>query len=135
MDLSRLEKAIVSLEEALTAYDNAQAAPGSPQKTLMRDGTIQRFEYTFEMCWKMLKRYLEEYGLERVDTFTNRELFRVGAETGLLADAELWFDYLRRRNLTSHTYDDKTAQEVFQAAAAFSHDARFLLERLKERAV
>jgi hypothetical protein len=48
----------------------------------MRDGVIQRFEYTCELLGKMLKRYVEEYGLERVDFLTGRDPFRVGDEQG-----------------------------------------------------
>ena len=50
----------------------------------MRDGVIQRFEYTFELSWKMIKRYLEIYSLEKPDGFTNTELFRMGFEQGLI---------------------------------------------------
>lgn len=97
----------------------------------MRDGVIQRFEYTFELSWKMLKRYLEEYGLERVDFLANRDLFRVGYEQGMLRDAEAWLDYLKKRNLASQTYDAATATAVYLSARALLQDGRFLLERLR----
>ena len=134
-DLTSLEKAVESLETALATYARAPHPPGSAEHELMRDGVIQRFEYTFELSWKMLKRYLEEYGLERVDTLTNRDLFRLGAEQDLLRDAEAWLNYLRSRNLTSHTYDEATAETVYQSARDFLRDARFLLAQLKAKMV
>lgn len=133
LDTSSLEKAVASLEVALVACDRSDMPAGSAERVLMRDGVIQRFEYTFELSWKLLRRYLEEYGLERVDLLTNRDLFRLGYEQGLLADAEAWLGYLRFRNLTSHTYDESTAEAVYQGARAFVGDARMLLRRLQER--
>ena len=134
LDLSSYEKAIASLETALNAYASAQQPEGSAERELMRDGVIQRFEYTFELAWKLVKRYLEEYGLERVDSLTNRDLFRVGHEQSLLRDAEAWLNYLKSRNLTSHTYEPATAEIVFQSAKAFLADARYLLDQLRARA-
>lgn len=133
LDLSSFKDAVQSLDGALASYTNAPYYENAPERELMRDGVIQRFEYTFELAWKMLKRYLEEYALEKADHLSNRELFRRGYELGLLHDAETWFDYLRKRNLTSHTYDQATAEAVFQAAQAFAGDVHFLLAQLEQR--
>ena len=100
---------------------------------LARDGLIQRFEFTFELSWKTLKRYLEEYGLDQVDGMTNRELFRVGFEQGLLDHPETWFHYLRMRNQSSHVYNEGKAAAVFSAARNFLHDVQSLLDRLEAK--
>jgi nucleotidyltransferase substrate binding protein (TIGR01987 family) len=128
LDFSPLEKAINSLNRALV---RALAAPGDEE---LRDACIQRFEYTFELCWKMLKRQLE---LElpnptEVDGYSYRQLFRIGAERGLVQYVEAWFDYRELRNITSHTYDEEKAAKVFQALPAFAGNAEELLARLKE---
>ena len=133
INISNLEKAVESLAVALKACDNSPHREDSVERELMRDGAIQRFEYTFELSWKMLKRYLKEYSLERVNLLTNRDLFRVGYEQGMLRDAEAWLDFLKKRNLTSHTYNATTAKVVYQSAQYFLQDARFLLDRLRER--
>lgn len=133
LDLSSLEKAVASLKESLDTYD-AQATSAEPiARLVLRDGVIQRFEYTVELCWKMLKRHLEMSGLERVDTFGIKELFRVGFEQELIKDPVPWFDYLKKRNLTSHTYDEETAQTVFSVARLFLPDAKHLLSKLLEK--
>lgn len=62
-----------------------------------------------------------------------RDLFRVGYEQGMLRDAEAWLDFLKKRNLTSQTYNAATAEAVYQSARDFMRDARFLLERLREK--
>lgn len=131
VNVRSLDKAITALSVALELYDKNPLPEDAAEKVLLRDGVIQRFEITFELSWKLLKRYLEEYGLERVDTLTNRDLFRIGQEQGLLADAARWFHYLRMRNQTSHIYDDAKAHEVFRAARDFLPDAQDMIAKLK----
>jgi nucleotidyltransferase substrate binding protein (TIGR01987 family) len=128
IDFSPLEKAINSLKRALA---RATAASGDEE---LRDACIQRFEYTFELSWKMLKRQLEQElpNPSEVDGFSYRHLFRIGAERGLVQDVEAWFDYRERRNITSHTYDEVKAARVFEALPAFAGHAEELLASLKE---
>lgn len=129
LDFSPLEKAVGSLNRALA---RAHGAPGDEE---LRDACIQRFEYTFELCWKMLKRQLEEDlpNPSEVDGYSYRQLFRAGAERGLVRDVEAWFDYRERRNITSHTYDEAKAARVFEALPAFAVHAEELLAGLKGR--
>ena len=133
LDLSNLEKALVSLKTALDVYGRKTLPDTAHEKIVMRDGVIQRFEYTYELAWKMLKRYLEAYGLEKPDSLTNKELFRIGFESGLIRSPEKWFYYLKMRNQTSHAYDEVKAAEVFSASLEFASDAEFLLQKMKEK--
>ncbi len=133
LDLSSLVKAVEALRIALTIYDRSILTDDDPEKIVLRDGVIQRFEFTFELCWKMLKRYLEEYSLERVDGLNNRDLFRIGFEQGLLNDPQIWFHYLKMRNQSSHVYDEAKAAVVFAAARNFLSDAQALLMQLEEK--
>ncbi len=136
IDLSSLENAVTSLERAVNvSTDQAKMAKlDRDQRDTMRAGVIQNFEFTYELCWKMLKRYLEMVSASRetIDQLSFRDLIRVGAEKGIVADPERWFEYRRQRNITSHTYDDAKAQSVFETATEFVHDARHLLEMLKK---
>ena len=125
--------ALKALKIAFDIYDSNLLPSDVPEKIVLRDGVIQRFEFTFELSWKMLRRYLEEYGMERVDALNNRELFRVGFEQGLLENPEAWFGYLKMRNLISYVYDEAKAELVFNAARAFLPDAQDLLEKLEEK--
>ena len=88
LDLRSLKQAVEALKIAFEIYDHNLLEEFMPEKIVLRDGVIQRFEFTFELSWKMLKRYLEEFGLEKVDGLNNRDLFRVGFEQGLLDDPE-----------------------------------------------
>jgi nucleotidyltransferase substrate binding protein (TIGR01987 family) len=129
LDFSPLAKAISSLNRALV---RAVDAPGDEE---LRDACIQRFEYTFELCWKMLKRQLETElpNPMEVDGYSYRQLFRIAAERRLVQNVEAWFDYRECRNITSHTYDEKKAVRVFEALPTFAGHAEELLSKLKER--
>ncbi|HEX2222574.1 MAG TPA: nucleotidyltransferase substrate binding protein [Thermoanaerobaculia bacterium] len=119
--LTPFKKALESLEAVLAV----------PKDDIVRDATIQRFEYTYELAWKMIKRHLEWAGAE-ADSLTRKSLFREAARIGVIADAEPWFDYNEARDLTSHTYDEVRAEEVYEMARRFAVDARRLLEALKQ---
>jgi len=129
LDPSPLLKALSSLNRALT---KSYAAPEDEE---LRDACILRFEYTFELSWKMLKRQLE---LElpspsEVDGYSYRHLFRLGGERGLVQDVEAWFDYRELRNITSHTYNEEKAIKVFSSIPSFAKHAAELLEQLTRR--
>ncbi len=122
--LTPLEKAISSLELALQ----------QPKNEFIRDAVIQRFEYTYELCWKMLRRKLAiDHGEEQVKLLSRKELFRMAAEYQYLTDALPWFSYHKARNETSHIYDEAKAEEVFLIAQAFHPDAAALLNALQQR--
>ncbi len=99
-----------------------------PVDDIVRDAVIQRFEYTFELAWKNLKRVLEEeYGRREL---TIRDMFREGAAVGLVAKPEDWLEFHRARNLTSHTYSRKTAKDVYKIAKKFAKQATVLISKL-----
>ncbi|NJL27818.1 MAG: nucleotidyltransferase [Thermoanaerobaculia bacterium] len=98
---------------------------------VVRDATIQRFEYTYELAWKMLQRHLTWMGVLDVAHLDKRELFREAARAGIIENPEAWFDYHRARNETSHTYNRATALEVYETAKSFAPDARRLLTALE----
>lgn len=130
LDVSSLEKAVLSLDQALKACEKESA------NTLYRDASIQRFEYTYELCHKLLKRYLEitEPNAEEIDQMAFSMLIRTASEKGLLLnDWEKWRQYRHARNMTSHVYDEKKALEVYTVIPAFLNDAQYLLNQLKER--
>jgi nucleotidyltransferase substrate binding protein (TIGR01987 family) len=131
VDLRPLRRTIGALQEALFTYQSRTT--DESLRVLLRDATIQRFEFTFEVAWKTLKRFLEENSIEPIDRLTNRQLFRLGFEQGLLRDSAAWMLYLGRRNLTSHVYSEAIAAQVFEVIPEFLEDARFLLAQLEQR--
>jgi len=119
--LTPFTKALASLESILTREEDE----------VVRDATIQRFEYTYELAWKMLKRHLQWSGTD-TGSWDFKEVMREAARVKLIDDAEVWFEYRRARNQTSHTYEKKTAQEVYEVAKKFAADARKLLTELEK---
>ncbi|WP_072004162.1 nucleotidyltransferase substrate binding protein [Selenomonas sp. AB3002] len=75
------------------------------------DATIQRFEFSFELAWKLMKAVLEYEGIE---VSSPRSSIREGWKAGLIADAETWLDMQEKRNLFTHIYDEFTALEVYR---------------------
>ncbi len=127
LDLTPLHNALAALDRGL-----ARAA-AHPDDEEVRDACIQRFEFTFELAWKMLKRRLELDlpSPAELDAMSYRGPIRVAAERGLIDDVPAWFLYRDKRNLTSHTYDVRKAAEVFAVLPAFARHARALLQRLE----
>jgi len=73
-------------------------------------GLIQAFEYTHELAWNTLKDFLESRGARNLygSRDTTRETFRAG----LIENGEAWMNMITSRNLTSHTYDEATAEKI-----------------------
>ena len=129
LDFQSLEKAIAQLDAGLR---ESLAAPGGE---LLRDGVIQRFEYTYELSWKMLRRYLEATlpNPEEVDGMSFQTLIRTGSEQGLLLSGwDNWVRYRKARG-ASHTYDEEKAREVFRIVPEVLREVRYLIDRLTEK--
>ncbi|MCL4704151.1 HI0074 family nucleotidyltransferase substrate-binding subunit [bacterium] len=99
--LSKLEAAVARLGEAL-GEDSSNP--------LYLDATVQRFEFVFELAWKTLKRALEAEGL---DCKTPRETFKAAYQASWINEEALWVQMLDDRNVTSHTYDEPLAAEIY----------------------
>jgi nucleotidyltransferase substrate binding protein (TIGR01987 family) len=102
-------RAFVLLREALERGPGALSA-------LEKEGTVQRFEYCFELAWKTLKDYLMESGVA-ISPVTPRQVIKDAFAAKLLDDGQLWMDMLVERNLLAHTYD----KAVFDKAVAAIH--------------
>ena len=131
--LDSLTKSIGALDRSVKTAGSLDTFDDDLRETV-RAGVIQNFEVAYEQCWKMMKRWLEEnIGSTYVDGVTRRKLFRLAAENRLITDVDRWMDYHNERNQTSHTYDEATAQSVFEEATEFVHDAKQLLMTLETR--
>ena len=78
---------------------------------MLKEGLIQRFEYTHELVWKVMKDYAEYQGY--TDIRGSRDAFRKAFEMGIITDKR-WMNSIEDRNLTSHNYDDETAEEILE---------------------
>lgn len=97
--------ALRQLEQAAEIYGK------SPRDELYRDGLIQRFEFTVELAWKSIKDYLEDQG-SIIAIATPRAILKEAFAAGIIQNADVWNQILTARNVTSHVYDEKTADET-----------------------
>lgn len=95
--------ALIRLREAL-GKDEAMG-------DIVVDATIQRFEFTFELAWKLAKVVLEYNG---VDVVVPRLVIKEAFKARMLKDGDGWIDMLEDRNRTSHIYDEKQALEIYR---------------------
>ena len=120
---------VTPLRDAAASLERALA---QPKDEFMRDATIQRFEYSFELAWKLLQRRLvDDEGREVVMPLSRRELFRLAATRQLIEDPAQWFAFHRARNMTSHTYNEAVAEEVYEIARSFLPAMQALIEKLE----
>jgi len=95
---------------------------------LEKDGVIQRFEYTYELLWKTLKRILEYKGIPLKNP---RDIFRESAIQGLIDNPEFWFEVIRKRNLTTHTYSEDYSYEIYEFLPEFNKEVSNIITTLK----
>jgi nucleotidyltransferase substrate binding protein (TIGR01987 family) len=117
---------ITPLIKAQLAFNKALAEAKSD---LERDGAIQRFEFTYKLLWKMLKKILAVKGL---DINNPRDVFRAAAKEGLIDDIKFWFEVLKKRNLTTHTYSEQYAVEVFEFLPQVQPQLAEIIEKIKK---
>lgn len=130
LDLTSFNNALKSLNEVIQVYNKDKT------NKIVRDSLIQRFEYTYSISLKMMKRYfsLSAFANDNIDGMTFNEMIRTANKMGLLfSNLEVWDNYRQKRNLTSHTYDEETAQTVVAVIEDFYKDSEFLYNKLNEK--
>lgn len=130
LDLTPLVNAVASLSEALTEYTENPSA-------FMRDSCLKRFEYTYELSHKMLKRHLKQNAPNPadIDQDSFQDLIRMGYDKGLLLNSwDIWKDYRHNRNRTAHGYDKDIAEKIVASLHDFYGEADYLLQKLKHHA-
>lgn len=130
LNITPLANAVTRLAEGWVRYER------DVTDTQIRDGLIQRFEFSYEISHKLLKRHLEAVSADpsQFDGMPFSDLIRSANEQGLLrGDWPAWRAYREMRSKTSHTYDEETAIEVVRGIPAFLEEVRYLLRQLQER--
>lgn len=128
LDVTAFKKAIKSLNEALLEFDKTKSV-------FVKDACIQRFEYTYDLSHKMLKRQLAamQAAQSDINLLSFQDLIRMGAQKGFLLNSwDVWSKHRHARNITSHAYDNNKAQEVFNDIPSFLVEAQYLLEQLEK---
>jgi nucleotidyltransferase substrate binding protein (TIGR01987 family) len=135
LNLENLSNATHALAQSLAVSEDRDFmdAQNEAVRNVIRSGVIQHFEFTYELCCSLMRRWLREnmaQGL--VATASRRQMFRFAARSCLIDSFENWMEFNESRNLTSHTYRQDVAATVFSTVPAFLLAAQSLLARLTE---
>ena len=111
LNIPRWEQRLDSYHKALARL--AEIVGASKKRALNefeRDGLVQRFEFTHELSWKLMKAYAEYQGFDGIGG--SRDATRKAFEMSLISDGQSWMDMIKSRNETSHNYDGSMADDV-----------------------
>ena len=101
------------LEDLKNAYNRLVEALNMENTELAIDGTLHRFEFTFELAWKTIKDYLEYNGvIENIGS--PREVIKEGFKQGIIEDGEGWIKMMLSRNNLSHLYNENISREIYE---------------------
>ncbi len=133
LNFQSLQRAVAQLEKSYGYLHSDMARDNAELRDEFRSATIQKFEYTYELAVKMIRRQLAEIVSDpmRLRSIAFNDLMREAEDAGVIADARAFVRYRTMRNETSHTYEEKTAEKVAASAGDFLSDMRFLLKQLE----
>jgi len=107
----KLDQAVTEMEKIGRERTDATVDDDALLDDIIKDGVIQRFEYTHELAWKVMKDFLEDVG--NVKIYGSKDATKEAFAAGLILDGDKWMDMILGRNKTSHTYNEETADEIF----------------------
>lgn len=104
---------------------------------IYRMGLIGQFQLTFELAWKALKFVLEQDGVGGAETGSARDILKLAARTGFLEEENTWLLMLKKRNQSTHIYNEEDADELLilirdSFIPAFRNLERFLVKKQQE---
>jgi len=114
-----MEKLRRRTEEVEKALKTLKEISQEPYSTVVRDATIQRFEYTFEAFWKFLRDYLRE--IEGIRCNSPKSCFREALSAGLMKEEQTMtcLEMTDDRNLTAHTYIEEVAEQIYKKVKSY----------------
>lgn len=99
-------------QELFNATERLKEALQEKENDIVIDGTLHRFEFTFELAWKTMKDYLEYSGIIE-GTGSPREIIKTAFANGIIEDGEKWINMMLARNSLSHLYDEEKSREIY----------------------
>lgn len=111
---SNFNKALLKLEESVNYINHnvlVEEDLGYIVDELIKEGLIQRFEYTHELAWNVMKDYALFQGNSTIGG--SRDATREAYKLQIIENADLWMDMIQSRNKTSHTYNEEIANEIY----------------------
>lgn len=109
--LLKLEEAVVRIRDEYKIDEGGRIDEDDFLDDILKDGLIQRFEYTHELAWNVIKDFLQYAGNDNI--FGSKDATREAFSAGLIANGDVWMDMILSRNKSSHTYNEDTADAIF----------------------
>lgn len=119
-----------TLGRAIDALKEVLDLPNVDKVSYLRDATIQRFEFTIELYWRVLKKFLAH---EKIDAVTPRDVFNKAFQYHLIDDDVFWVSMLDDRNSTSHIYSEEQSLVIFMRIKDYHPIMRHTYERLQKK--
>ena len=110
-------KAFAKLSEVCQKIQNPDSS--SEEQEIFRDSLIQRFEFTLELAKNLIRDILRESGVEDIRLATPKDIFSESFRAGLIDNYEIWFQMIKDRNLSSHTYNESLAEDILGKILGF----------------
>jgi nucleotidyltransferase substrate binding protein (TIGR01987 family) len=102
--------------------------------SIIIDGVIQRFEFTYELAWKWMKQYLEFNGV--FEAKSPRDVIKHSFVVGIILDGDAYIEMMKDRNTSAHTYDEAMAQALYLRIQSNHYPLlQMLYERLREEVI
>jgi len=135
IDITPLEKALTQLEGNLRLIDARVWGDDDEHRCAIERGAVQAFEFTYGLAIGLLIRQMEQDAPDpaKLSAMGIEDRFRMAANSGLIPDAVRFFDYRKKRNLTSHNYNEEISRQLLAVLNPFAQDTRFLLKQLQDR--
>jgi nucleotidyltransferase substrate binding protein (TIGR01987 family) len=109
--LDKLKEAVKRIQEDFPIDKDGNINDDQFLDDILKEGLIQRFEYTHELAWNVMKDFLVNSG--NTNIFGSKDATREAFSVGLIENGEIWMDMIKSRNKTSHTYNEETADDIF----------------------
>ena len=110
MDPKRVKQLFADFQNAARKLKEALAEDPRQAAGTVLDGTVQRFEFTFELAWKLAKHVLTHQGIEAGNP---RDVIKEAFAQYFFKDGDAWIAMLDDRNRTSHVYDEEQVLQIY----------------------
>lgn len=130
-----MEKLEILIRDTSKALATFKEITRTPYSIIVRDAAIQRFEYSFEISWKLIKEFLKQQ--EGIICNSPKSCFRDAFRMKLLSEEEAItaLEMTDDRNLTSHTYHEELAEEIYGKIGGYYNLMENIYKRINERII
>ncbi len=125
-----IQKAMILIESLSQAHARLKEAENFPDDLPHRESTIKRFEFSFELSWKLMKAIAQ---INDKNVYSPKNAIRAAAQFNLIDKPKTWMDFANARNLTTHTYQEDIALSIYKMVSGFTPLVEQLLTNARKQ--